>query len=242
MFRPASGWEYRWKFTLLVVSQPVFVHTGHYLLGLDGPWYSTAFTLQSAIVGTLMIAAGTLLRIWGTTTLTTDVMGSRNPDTETLISQGVYGMLRNPLYLGSLLAYAGIGAFLGAPVAMALAVFHWIRYERVIRYEEQLLQKEWGAEFDRYCRDIPRWIPRLRTLTLKVPCPNKAGLFSNGLFVGMFLGSLVAIATKQLWTLYVGELVGGAAMAMWHRSNGRTTGSTAQPQSVGAAEEPRRAA
>lgn len=224
MFHVAASWEYRWKFTLLVLSQPLFVHSGHWLQGLEGPWYSTAFSLPNAVAAVLMISAGTLLRVWGTSTLTQEVMGSLDPDTRTLVCRGPYALLRNPLYLGSLLVFAGIGAFAGFPVALALAIFHWIRYERVIRYEEQRLRKEWGPQFDRYCEQVPRWLPRRLRVNADA---DLSGLLANGLFVGIWIGSLVAISSGKLWTLYLSEILGGFIMASWHLSVGRTAGSSA---------------
>ena len=227
MLRPAASWEYQWKFTLLVLSQPLFVHTGHWLQGLEGPWYSTVFSVPAGLVAVLLISIGTLLRVWGTSTLSQEIMGSLDPDARTLVREGPYAVLRNPLYLGSLLVFAGIGAFAGAPVAIALAVFHWVRYERVIRYEEANMRSERGSEFERYCEEVPRWIPRLRMLAGKSPHADLTSLLSNGLFVGIWFGSLMAISTRQLWMLYVSELLGGIVMATWHLSVGRSEGKTA---------------
>ena len=240
MFRPAASWEYRWKFTLLVLSQPLFVHVGHWWLGLEGPWHSTVFPMPAAIIAVLLISVGTLLRVWGTSTLTQEVMGSLDPDTRTLVSDGPYAMCRNPLYLGSLLLFAGIGVFAAPPIAIALAIFHWVRYERVIRFEENNLQSEWGSEFDRYCESVPRWLPELRMLFRKSPHADLSGVLANGLFVGIWLGSLVAIATGELWALYAVEIVGGAIMATWHTTVGRVAGSP-RPQPI-MIEEGRRAA
>ncbi|MBC8291163.1 MAG: isoprenylcysteine carboxylmethyltransferase family protein, partial [Planctomycetes bacterium] len=162
-----------------------------------------------------------------------EVMGSLDPDTRTLICNGPFAMLRNPLYLGSLLVFSGMGVSAGAPIAIALAVFHWVRYERVIRFEEENLRAEWGPEFDRYCEQVPRWIPRFRRLLRKSPHADMSGVLANGLFAGIWIGSLIAMATGELWTLYLSEIVGGAVMATWHATVGRTAGSTAaQPQPI----------
>jgi protein-S-isoprenylcysteine O-methyltransferase Ste14 len=40
-----------------------------------------------------------------------------------------------------------------AAVALAFQIF-------VIFYEEPTLRRTYGAEFDRYCGTVPRWIPR----------------------------------------------------------------------------------
>jgi len=35
----------------------------------------------------------------------------------------------------------------------------------VIGYEEPTLRRTFGAEYEAYCREVPRWIPRLRRHT-----------------------------------------------------------------------------
>ena len=32
----------------------------------------------------------------------------------------------------------------------------------VILYEEQVLAKKFGASYEQYCKEVPRWIPRVR--------------------------------------------------------------------------------
>ena len=74
----------------------------------------------------------------------------------------------------------------------------------------------------------------------KSPHADLSGVLANGLFVGIWLGSLVAIATGELWALYAVEIVGGAIMATWHTTVGRVDGSP-RPQPI-MIEEGRRAA
>ena len=74
---------------------------------------------------------------------------------------GPYAYTRNPLYLGSTLIAAGFAlALLSWPVALLLAVGFAAIYIPVIASEELFLRATF-PEFESYCRNVPRFIPRL---------------------------------------------------------------------------------
>jgi protein-S-isoprenylcysteine O-methyltransferase Ste14 len=74
---------------------------------------------------------------------------------------GPYALTRNPLYLGSMLMAAGFAlALLSWPVALVLAVGFAVIYIPVIASEERFLRATF-PEFDTYCDNVPRIIPRL---------------------------------------------------------------------------------
>jgi protein-S-isoprenylcysteine O-methyltransferase Ste14 len=74
---------------------------------------------------------------------------------------GPYAYTRNPLYLGSSLIAAGFAvALLSWPLALLLAVGFAAIYIPVIASEEQFLRTAF-PEFENYCRNVPRFIPRL---------------------------------------------------------------------------------
>ena len=78
-----------------------------------------------------------------------------------LTQTGPYGHTRNPLYLGSILIAAGFAvALLSWIVAVMLAVMFLIIYVPVIASEERFLRANF-ADFDDYCRRVPRLFPRL---------------------------------------------------------------------------------
>ena len=70
--------------------------------------------------------------------------------------------MRNPAYLCAVSIILGQGLFLtstsvlvyAAVVALAFHLF-------VVLYEEPTLRETFGAEYMTYCREVPRWIPRL---------------------------------------------------------------------------------
>lgn len=75
-----------------------------------------------------------------------------------LVDTGPYARMRNPLYLGNILIYAGIGltvrpeAAVGVPLLMAY-------YALIVRWEEQNLERLLGAPYREYLRRVPRWFP-----------------------------------------------------------------------------------
>jgi protein-S-isoprenylcysteine O-methyltransferase Ste14 len=74
---------------------------------------------------------------------------------------GPYAHTRNPLYLGSMLMAAGFAvALLSWPVALVLAAGFALIYIPVIASEERFLHAAF-PEFNGYCRQVPRLIPRL---------------------------------------------------------------------------------
>jgi protein-S-isoprenylcysteine O-methyltransferase Ste14 len=79
-----------------------------------------------------------------------------------LITQGPYGFVRNPIYLGmfGMLLATGLAISRWWALPIAVAVFlvgSWIR----IRSEERLLRESFGAEFDDYARRVPAVFPRV---------------------------------------------------------------------------------
>jgi protein-S-isoprenylcysteine O-methyltransferase Ste14 len=83
--------------------------------------------------------------------------------TKRLVVGGAYRFVRNPMYLAVLALITGQALFFGsaatagygALVALAVAVF-------VRAYEEPTLQATYGAEYDAYRAEVPRWLPRPR--------------------------------------------------------------------------------
>ncbi len=84
---------------------------------------------------------------------------------ENLVTDGIFGICRNPLYVGNMLIYIGVFLMHGDPLVMTLGIclFAFI-YQAIILTEENYLRDKFCAGFEAYCRDVPRWVPRFSLL------------------------------------------------------------------------------
>lgn len=79
--------------------------------------------------------------------------------TEALVTSGLNGAVRHPLYLGLLLLVWGN---VHAPLTLATALFATLYVLIGIRFEERKLRRLYGARYDAYRRSVPMLFPRLR--------------------------------------------------------------------------------
>jgi protein-S-isoprenylcysteine O-methyltransferase Ste14 len=82
-----------------------------------------------------------------------------------LVTEGMFSVCRNPLYVGNMLIYAGQFLMFGNHPCFAIGVLSfWFIYECIIAAEENYLRNKFGPAYDEYCRDVPRWMPKLSKL------------------------------------------------------------------------------
>ena len=77
------------------------------------------------------------------------------------IVKGLYRLTRNPMYVGVSRVIFGQALYYGSQsVAIygccVVVAFHLF----VLFYEEPTLRRLFGAKYDRYCTQVPRWIVR----------------------------------------------------------------------------------
>ncbi len=119
--------------------------------------------LVAAAIGLLVALAGQVVRA-GTIGLVYIIRGGRNRQVyaEDLVTEGVFGHCRNPMYVGNLLILSGmaITSNCWTTVLVAIPVTAFI-YRAIVAAEEDFLRRKFGAAFDEYCRKVPRFVPRL---------------------------------------------------------------------------------
>ncbi len=78
----------------------------------------------------------------------------------TLLTSGIFGYLRNPLYLGNALVAASVCALLRSAECVPLVLLAWLAaYTVIAKHEERELRALFGAPYDQYCTSVRRWIP-----------------------------------------------------------------------------------
>jgi protein-S-isoprenylcysteine O-methyltransferase Ste14 len=78
-----------------------------------------------------------------------------------LLLTGLYFHVRNPIYLGALLALSGHIAWSGSGWVIAYFLCYVIAFQiLIVFFEEPVLKKVFGKEYEDYCKNVPRWIPR----------------------------------------------------------------------------------
>ena len=82
-----------------------------------------------------------------------------NKPTRVLVTSGIHGWTRNPIYLGLLLVYGGIGIAARSPwtLLLMLPLAITIRYGVVAR-EERYLETKFGATYSAYKASVRRWL------------------------------------------------------------------------------------
>ncbi len=144
---------------------PPLLYLGFLVLGvLVSVWYPLHVLPSAALAWTLggvLAAAGALLGpVWGAFTLRRAGTTLR-PDkpSQKLVTSGPFRFSRNPLYLSLTLIYVGGALIANSAWALLLLIpVLFIMQRLVIRREETYLMDTFGAEYERYKRNVRRWL------------------------------------------------------------------------------------
>src|SRR5262249_31101443 len=115
-----------------------------------------------AVSGIAMTAVGLAFSVWarlhlggnwsGTITLKHD---------HTLVRTGPYRLVRHPIYSGLLLALLGSAIAIGEWRGLLAVALAWLALLRKASIEERLMRENFGADYERYAREVPALIPSI---------------------------------------------------------------------------------
>lgn len=115
----------------------------------------TAIAIVIAIIGIQIAIAGARACHEHETT----VNPLKPEDSSALITDGVFKVSRNPIYLGMALALLGFGVWLGALTAwLMVPLFIWYLGRFQIAPEERSLDIQFGEAYRRYQQQTRRWL------------------------------------------------------------------------------------
>ncbi len=143
-------------------------------------------TPASLIAGFAVALLGEFFRFWGVAYAGSETRRTGAVGATYLVVSGAFAHLRNPLYLGNMLMYLGIGimsySLFPYLQIIALAFFMW-QYYVIINEEEGFLVQKYGKAYEEYRAAVPKLIPSLKAYPnpgIEQPSFNpKAGLKSE---------------------------------------------------------------
>jgi len=111
-----------------------------------------------------MAIFGEVLRFWGVAYAGSLTRVTGNVGAPAVVMAGPFAFVRNPLYVGNMLLYIGIGVVSNALypwLTITATVYFLAQYALIVSLEEEFLEREFGAGYLEYRKNVPRFIPRL---------------------------------------------------------------------------------
>jgi protein-S-isoprenylcysteine O-methyltransferase Ste14 len=89
-----------------------------------------------------------------------------------VIRTGIFAHMRNPRYAGSFLAVAGACLLAGTSWMWLTAALWGVLMFSVILLEEREMRARFGEAYQEYCRQVPRFLPRIWERSRENSVPN----------------------------------------------------------------------
>jgi len=136
------------------------------------PWWMTRWQFRPAFlgpevtrgIGVLLVLAGVPGLVDSFARFALQGLGTPAPvaPTQKLVVTGLYRYVRNPMYVSVLALILGQALLFGDWRLMVYGALFWLACHLfVLAYEEPTLQRTFGAEYQAFRANVPRWIPRL---------------------------------------------------------------------------------
>jgi len=135
------------------------------------PWWLTGWEPAGSVppavvaIGVALTAAGVAVLLHAFARFVVEGLGTPAPvaPTRHLVVGGLYRYVRNPMYLAVAATIAGQALILGRPGLLLYALAFGVTVAAFVHlYEEPVLARRFGAEYDAYRHAVPAWWPRRR--------------------------------------------------------------------------------
>jgi len=109
----------------------------------------------------VLLAIAALIRTWASAYLHAGVVYASNLKTESLVADGPYRHMRNPLYFANVLMVIAVGAMMSRLGFVIAVVAMFVFCYRLILREEAELRAVQGQQYEAYLKAVPRFWPSL---------------------------------------------------------------------------------
>jgi protein-S-isoprenylcysteine O-methyltransferase Ste14 len=120
-------------------------------------------SVTSLISGFVIALLGEAIRLWGVSWAGSETRTTGKVGGTYLIISGPFAYVRNPLYVGNILIYLGLGimSFALFPYLQIIALLFFIlQYYLIVKAEEEYLFNTFGEQYKKYFNSVPRFFPR----------------------------------------------------------------------------------
>ena len=148
---------------IMALPVPVSIIIPSFLLYFSG-WQPSDIVLWRLLIGAVCFLAGLLLVVSTIRLFQKLGNGTHAPwdPTSKLVVSGPYAYVRNPMITGIVLILTGEALMLSSwAIGIWAIVFLVINMFYFPLSEEPGLRKRFGREYEEYCKNVPRYIPRL---------------------------------------------------------------------------------
>jgi protein-S-isoprenylcysteine O-methyltransferase Ste14 len=133
------------------------------------PWLLTGWETGDAwpplqAIGAVLLVAGAAVLVDAFARFVVEGLGTPAPVAapERLVVGGLYRHVRNPMYLAVGATILGQALLLGRYGLLAYLAAFAVTVAAFVRlYEEPALTQRFGADYERYRREVPGWLPSL---------------------------------------------------------------------------------
>jgi len=136
------------------------------------PWWISRWKFRAPFAGQLPLQIAGVLLILAALPVLLDSfarfalegLGTPAPGfpTKRLIVTGLYRYVRNPMYVAVLTIIVGQGLLFGNARVLEYGALVWLVFHFwVLSYEEPVMRRMFAREYAGFCKNVPRWIPRL---------------------------------------------------------------------------------
>ena len=163
-YERSGGWLFRWRSFLPLLIIPVVFFALKDSQNIEksfGRNTERAFEIFAICVSFF----GLLIRviIIGSTPKGTSGRNTKHQKAEVLNTNGMYSIVRHPLYVGNFFIFLGVILFVKVWWFVFIGILlYWLYYERIIFAEEAFLREKFGDAFMKWAEGTPIIIPDFR--------------------------------------------------------------------------------
>ena len=159
--------------TLAILGSAIFLVIAPGIVAGYVPWRISRWQVGAPLLGTvafrviggLLILAALSVLLDSFARFALQGLGTPAPifPTRHLVVSGLFRYVRNPMYVAVVSLILGQGLFFGSVRILEYGIAVWVGFHLfVLLYEEPILRKSYGLEYEDFCANVPRWIPHLR--------------------------------------------------------------------------------